>query len=128
MRSRTLWLLLLLSIQLACRRDLCVSEPPSFELQVSVQDLALARRAALLELTVQAGELAWHNTVPTRDLLADQRTALAIVITPPPREPFPLKIDAAALDVGMVVLASGKIETTASPDGCNTVGMTLLAR
>ena len=128
MRSRLLQctFTLLLFSAWGCREDLCRGEPASFELGLTVADSSLARRTSTIELILRAGEdQGWRHVISAGDDLQDQSTAFSIVLDPAPTGPYTLVLQATLLDLAGRSLATGRLETPATADGCNRFALAL---
>lgn len=108
----------------ACGAEPCRDEPTSFQLDLSVEDPALADRVEALLVRLQLLGRSYSRSYPLTDELLDGETALAVDLEPAPTENFELTVSVQA-QAGDLTLARGEQTFRASPNGCNRFALAL---
>ncbi|MEL7371757.1 MAG: hypothetical protein AAFN74_22725 [Myxococcota bacterium] len=105
--------------------DECKNLPPSFQLDMQLEDPSLGPQVAFVALTVRADAARFRRRFPANDTFEDGVSSIAVTISPPPSQDFELAVQAVALDVGTSTLAVGIVTTDAENNGCNQLEIQL---
>lgn len=107
-----------------CASDRCTSEPSSFQLDVSIEDLELATRVDSLSVSLEILGRSYSKSFPVGTTLADGETSLSVELDPAPTEDFNMKVVVAALENG-ATRARGEQVFRGHPNGCNRFELVL---
>lgn len=124
MRLAVLALFAVSVLSFGCSSDKCKAEAPSVQIDVTTAALvAASTRSLRVELVV--GSSGWRKSFDVGESFLDGQTSIAVVIEPAPAGSFTLEVAVSAIDGAGAMIGSGAANLSATPDGCNRLGVAL---